>query len=194
MIEFTIHTIESAPPEARETLEAARKQFGFLPNLLGELAAAPSALKGYVTLSGLLSESSLRPIEQQLVLIAASLENGCGYCMAAHSAGLKMAGFADDQIDAVRSGRRLDDPKLEALRAFTTAVVARRGLVTQVELEQFLGRRIRERTGSRCSAGRRDEDAQQLHEPHGQYASGPAAEGVRVAAGTRVANEASSRL
>lgn len=139
MIEFTIHTIESAPPEARETLEAARKQFGFLPNLLGELAAAPSALKGYVALSGLLSESSLRPIEQQLVLIAASLENGCGYCMAAHSAGLKMAGFADDQIDAVRSGRRLDDPKLEALRAFTTAVVARRGLVTQVELEQFLG-------------------------------------------------------
>jgi uncharacterized peroxidase-related enzyme len=138
MTEFEIHTIESAPQEARGTLEAARQNFGFLPNLLGELAAAPAALKGYVTLSELLSESSLRPIEQQLVLIAASLENGCNYCVAAHSAGLKASGGADDQIDAVRSGRPLADPKLEALRAFTTAIVNRRGLVTDAELHPFL--------------------------------------------------------
>lgn len=138
MTEFTIHTIESVPPEARATLEAARKKYGFLPNLLGELAAAPSALKGYVTLSELLSQSSLGPIEQQIVLIAASLENGCNYCVAAHTAGLKMSGFAGDQIDALRSGRPLADRKLEALRAFTRAVVERRGLVTDAEIQHFL--------------------------------------------------------
>jgi AhpD family alkylhydroperoxidase len=115
MTEFKIHTIESAPAEARGALEAARQKFGFLPNLLGELAAAPSALKGYLALGELLSESSLGPVEQQIVLIAASLENGCNYCVAAHSAGLKASGGADDQIDAVRSGLPLADPKLEAL-------------------------------------------------------------------------------
>lgn len=45
MSSFPIHTVESAPAAARETLEAATKKFGFLPNLLGELAAAPAALK-----------------------------------------------------------------------------------------------------------------------------------------------------
>ncbi len=34
MTEFKIHTIESAPAEARGALEAARQKFGFLPNLL----------------------------------------------------------------------------------------------------------------------------------------------------------------
>jgi len=139
MAEFKIHTIESAPAEARGALEAARQKFGFLPNLLGELAAAPSALKGYLALGELLSESSLGPVEQQIVLIAASRENGCNYCVAAHSAGLKASGGADDQIDAVRSGLPLADPKLEALRTFTTAIVKRRGLVTDAELQQFLG-------------------------------------------------------
>ena len=57
----------------RGALEAARQKFGFLPNLLGELAAAPSALKGYLALGELLSESSLGPIEQQIVLIAAAV-------------------------------------------------------------------------------------------------------------------------
>lgn len=139
MTEFTIHTIESAPAEARGSLEAARQKFGFLPNLLGELAAAPSALKGYLALGELLSQSSLGPIEQQIVLMAASLENSCNYCVAAHSAGLKASGVANDQIDAVRGGRPFADAKLEALRAFTTAVVGRRGAVTDAELQQFLG-------------------------------------------------------
>lgn len=138
MTEFAIHTIASAPAEARGSLEAARQKFGFLPNLLGELAAAPSALKGYLALGELLSESSLGPVEQQIVLLAASLENSCNYCVAAHSAGLKAGGVADDQIDAVRSGRPFADAKLEALRAFTTAVVRRRGAVTDAEVQQFV--------------------------------------------------------
>ena len=93
MPSFKIHTIDSAPAAARGTLEAARKKFGFLPNLLGELAAAPSALNAYVTLSELLAASSLRPVEQQVVLIATSAANGCTYCVAAHTAGLKSAGL-----------------------------------------------------------------------------------------------------
>ena len=32
---YTIHTPETAPEAARETLEGARKAFGFVPNLLG---------------------------------------------------------------------------------------------------------------------------------------------------------------
>ena len=138
MPSFPIHTIDSAPAAARGTLEAARRKFGFLPNLLGELAAAPSALNAYLTLNELLAGSSLRPVEQQVVLITASIANGCTYCVAAHTAGLKSAGLADDQIEALREGRPLVDNKLQALRALTTAIVTQRGRITEGELRQFL--------------------------------------------------------
>lgn len=138
MSDFTVHTIKTAPEPARETLAAVQRKLGFIPNLMGELSAAPAALQAYATLSELLTQTSLTPVEQQVVLIAASIANGCEYCVAAHSAGLKMAGAGVDEIDAVRNGRPLTDPKLEALRAFTTALVERRGWVKQTEFEQFL--------------------------------------------------------
>lgn len=49
MRDFPVHTIDSAPAASKEEiLTAAKRKYGFLPNLLGELAAAPAALKAYV--------------------------------------------------------------------------------------------------------------------------------------------------
>lgn len=46
MSEFTIHTIESAPAEVKEVLETVQKDNGgYIPNLIGLLANAPTALK-----------------------------------------------------------------------------------------------------------------------------------------------------
>lgn len=138
MPQFTIHTIDSAPRASRETLRVIQQKYGFVPNLIGELAAAPAAVMAYATLSGLLEGTSLNPVEQQLVLVAASIANDCHYCVAAHSAGLKMAGLAQDQIEAIRENRELADGKLEALRRFTTAVVEKRGHLGSAEVQAFL--------------------------------------------------------
>lgn len=119
-------------------MRAIAKKFGFVPNLIRELAAAPAAIKAYVTLNGLLDETSLSPVERQLVLATASAENGCMYCVAAHTAGLKMAGFAADQIEAARERRSLADRKLEALRIFTATVVNKRGWIDDADLDAFL--------------------------------------------------------
>ncbi len=144
MPEFTIHTIDSAPEASREVLRAIKKKFGFVPNLIGELAAAPAALKAYATLSGLLEKTSLSPVEQQLVLVATSIANGCHYCVAAHSMGLKMAGLAQDQIEAIRENRELADGKLEELRKFTSAVVEKRGRLDSADVGAFLKAGYRE--------------------------------------------------
>jgi hypothetical protein len=45
MTGFTIHTIDSAPAASRDILTAAEQKYGFVPNLLGELSAAPAALE-----------------------------------------------------------------------------------------------------------------------------------------------------
>lgn len=138
MRNFTLHSVESSPSASRQVVEAVGKKFGFVPNLIRELAAAPAAVKAYVTLSELLDETSLTPVERQIVLVTASIENGCEYCVAAHTAGLKMAGLAQHQIASIRERRPLADRKLEALRTFTTAVVDRRGWIDDAELKAFL--------------------------------------------------------
>jgi uncharacterized peroxidase-related enzyme len=138
MTEFVVHTIDSAPDLSKDILRAAERKFGFVPNLLGELSAAPVALRAYVTLGDLLAQTSFSAVEQQLILAAVSLANSCEYCVAAHSAGLKAAGLAGDELEALRDGRPLKDGKLEALRAFVTTIVQSRGFVKHVELQRFL--------------------------------------------------------
>lgn len=138
MEKFKLYDLESSPAASREAMEVVGKKFGFVPNLIRELAAAPAALKAYVTLSSLVDETSFTPVERQIILVTASAENGCEYCVAAHSAGLKMSGFADSQLEAIRDQRPLADPKLDALRVFTAAVVSKRGRLDEADLDAFL--------------------------------------------------------
>ncbi len=138
MLEFTIHTIDTAPAASRERLAAVQRKYGFVPNLMGELAEAPSALEAYAALSELFGRTSLTPIERDVVLVTVSVTNGCTYCVAAHSASLTAAGLPVDQVAALRSGRPLRDRRLQALRAFTAAVVEQRGHMTDADLEPLL--------------------------------------------------------
>ena len=45
MTDFTIHTKDSAPEASKELLGAAQAKYGFVPNLMGEMAEAPSMLE-----------------------------------------------------------------------------------------------------------------------------------------------------
>lgn len=134
---FPIHDAETAPGAAGATLSAAQKGYGFIPNLLGVMANAPALLAAYATLSTLFGETSLSPVERLTVLLTTSFENDCAYCMAAHSANGSMHKAPDDVIAALRAGTPIADPKLEALRRFTRAVVANRGWLSKRDVQDF---------------------------------------------------------
>lgn len=138
MIDFPIHAIEDAPPKARPTLERIQKQFGFIPNLFGEMAEARPALEGYLRLDEQFRGTSLTPVEQGVVLLAASLSNQCEYCVAVHSAELARAGLPRAETERLRDGQPLSDDRLEALRRFTQTLVEDRGHVDEHEIEAFL--------------------------------------------------------
>jgi uncharacterized peroxidase-related enzyme len=139
MTDFTVHTVASAPEAARPLLQGARNKLGFVPNLYASLAEAPAALSAYLNLGDLLGETSLTPAEQQVLALAISAENGCGYCMAAHSTIARhMVQVPGEIVDALRDGRKLAHGRLEALRRFAEAVVRERGEVQGRELDQFL--------------------------------------------------------
>ncbi|MCL7419729.1 MAG: carboxymuconolactone decarboxylase family protein [Methylobacter sp.] len=139
MSQFNIHAIRSAPAAAQPLLEGARQRFGFVPNLLASLAESPATLQAYLDLGALFEKTSLTPTEQQVVLLAASAENHCTYCMAAHSMIAKQRVKADAAIvEALRRLQPLPDRKLEALAAFTRAVVKQRGEVNGKVFDNFI--------------------------------------------------------
>lgn len=136
---YTVHTPESAPEAARPILAEAKKAYGFVPNLYGVMAEAPTLLKAYRALDELFEQTSLKPVEKHVVMLTASAENGCSYCVAAHSVVAAMAKVPDSVVEAIRGGTAIPDPALEALRRFTAAVVNSRGWPTEAQTTAFLG-------------------------------------------------------
>ena len=55
-------------------------------------------LDGYLHLSGALGKGKLPAKAREQLALAVAQENGCDYCLAAHSAIGKMVGLSADQI------------------------------------------------------------------------------------------------
>lgn len=133
-----LHTPETAPAEARKMLEDTQEKLGgFLPNLYRQMAEVPVVLETYFALQKLLARTRFTPAEQQLILLTASARNGCKYCVPAHSSGGRMAKLDKQAIEAVRNGTEAEDPKLQALRAFTEEALETRGKVSDAALKRF---------------------------------------------------------
>jgi uncharacterized peroxidase-related enzyme len=138
MSKFQFHTPASAPEASRPLLDKVSRQFGFVPSLLGGLANAPAALEGYLTLAGIFERSSLSRVEQQVVLLAVSVENNCEFCVSAHSfIARNMVKVDADTVTALRSGGKLPNPRLDALATFVRQVVIQRGWVDPAGLQAF---------------------------------------------------------
>lgn len=135
---LSIHTTETAPEASRTLLEGAKKRFGFIPNLLGALSESPAALEGYMSLSTLFSATSFTATERQIVLIAASVKNGCTYCVAAHSTLAAKDKVPEDVITALRDGTPIADSRLETLRHFTESLVENQGWVDDTATQAFI--------------------------------------------------------
>ncbi|MGD1925149.1 MAG: carboxymuconolactone decarboxylase family protein [Paracoccaceae bacterium] len=138
MTDFAKHTLETAPNTAKPILQAALKEYGFVPNLYANMAEAPAILEGYTTLSNIFGKAELSETERQIILMTNNRLNGCNYCMAAHTTLSKMAGVPADVIEALRSGSPIADPRLEALRQFAVVVNESRGWPSDAQIGAFL--------------------------------------------------------
>jgi uncharacterized peroxidase-related enzyme len=135
-MEFADHTIETAPAGARAALEGAKRKFGGVPKPLARLAASPTAVAAFHDLLAHFDGASLDEREREVVAFVVATTNACHYCVALHSrlAGKTLDGSA---IAALRRGEPLADPRLEALRGFTLAVLESRGDVADADRVAF---------------------------------------------------------
>lgn len=136
-MKFNRYTKANAPEASREILESVEKSMGFVPEVYAYLAASPQALKAYVQLDQLLSESGLSEGEKQLALLTTSVTNRCEFCVAAHSGAATMAKVNKNTIAAVRRGETPEDPKLGALVRFVRTLVQERGWAPEAEVRRF---------------------------------------------------------
>ena len=137
MADFTFYTPENASGEARETLTAIQKKYGFVPNLFGYMAEAPYTIEAYGMLSELLAKTDLTPAQQQVALLAVSAYNECGFCTVAHRAFGKMHKAKAQTLTAIAEGKEIEDASDRALVALVRAIVDQRGWLKDAQLQAF---------------------------------------------------------
>lgn len=138
MLSFQMYTINDAPPAAQPLLHRLARAFGFLPNLFAKLAVSQPALGAFLDLRSRYQRSSLSRIEQQVVLLAASVENNSPYCVSAHSFEARLAGIDGRDLLALRERRELPSPRLNALAEFSRTLVRSHGEVDDGDVNVML--------------------------------------------------------
>jgi uncharacterized peroxidase-related enzyme len=132
--------VATAAPRVKEPLEAAQKRMGMIPNMYTRMAQSPGALETYLYgYDRFRKDSGFSPAEGEVVLLAISAENGCEYCVAAHSTLADgPSKVARDVTDAIRASTTVSDPRLRALAELTRDIVSTRGRPTEESVKRFL--------------------------------------------------------
>lgn len=133
-------TDESAEGNAKELLDAAKAQMGFVPNMYRTMANSPGYLSTYLHGYKAFREGSgFTPQEQEVVFLVLSRENNCEYCTAAHSMlADKVSKLDAGSLDAVRAGKPIADAKLNVLAEFASHALDTRGMITRDNANTFL--------------------------------------------------------
>ena len=144
MTTSTLHlqpqTLETGSAKAKDVLERARKQVGFIPNMYSAMANVPALLETYLFgYNQFRTESGFNAAEQEVVLLTISRENGCEYCVAAHSfmADVK-SGVPVETTDAIRNGTAISCAKMSALNQFTMQLLSTRGRPSERDVAVFV--------------------------------------------------------
>jgi uncharacterized peroxidase-related enzyme len=133
---FKVPTRDEVSPENQTIFDNLKKMLTFVPNLYATFAHSATALGTYLALQN--AKSSLNAKQREVINLVVSQVNGCEYCLAAHTAVGKMAGFTEAQIVEIRGGRATFDPKLDALARFVREVTLTRGHAAPGVTEAFL--------------------------------------------------------
>lgn len=108
--------------QALVPLYAAVKQaLGIVPNLMQVTGNSPAALSGYLGLNAALAGGRLPAQLRERIALAVAQDNGCDYCLAAHTLLGGKAGLDPAEIQRARRGGA-SDPAAAAAVALAIAV------------------------------------------------------------------------
>jgi AhpD family alkylhydroperoxidase len=90
-----------APPEVRAVYDdiMATRQTDYINNFWKALAHDPATLRRtWESIKQIMAPGALDPLTKELIYVAVSTTNQCGYCIASHTASARKAGMTDAQF------------------------------------------------------------------------------------------------
>lgn len=135
MARLTAQDPATATGKIQDLFTAVQTKLGVVPNLMRTLGNSPALLEGYLNFSGALGSGKLGLRLSNLIALAVAESNHCEYCASAHTyLALNLAKINEDTILAARNAQSID-AKTDAALHFARIVVAKRGRVSDQEVE-----------------------------------------------------------
>ncbi len=92
---------QGAGPEVRAVYDdiMATRQIDWINNFWKAIAQDPATLKRtWESVKQIMAPGALDPLTKEMLYVAVSVTNQCGYCIASHSAAARKAGMTEDQF------------------------------------------------------------------------------------------------
>jgi len=90
-----------APPEVKAVYDdiMISRQTDYINNFWKALAHDPATLRRtWESVKQIMAPGALDPLTKEMIYLAVSTSNGCGYCVASHTVAARKAGMSDVQL------------------------------------------------------------------------------------------------
>jgi uncharacterized peroxidase-related enzyme len=100
---FGVTELDELPEDLQERIGVIAEKSGFVPNIFRALGHRPAELRAFLDQHDALMDRSdgLSKAERELVVVATSGANHCGYCVVAHGAVLRIRSKSPELADQV---------------------------------------------------------------------------------------------
>lgn len=101
MATYAVVEYEDASPEVRAVYDdiMATRKTDYINNFWKALASHPPTLiRTWENIKQVMGAGALDPLVKELIYVAVSVSNGCGYCIATHSVSAKQKGMTEEQF------------------------------------------------------------------------------------------------
>jgi len=139
MLDYQIHSIETAPENSKPLLELFIHAVGFVPNLAGAIAYSPKLADSLLGLFKNVHSGSFTEAEVQVLLLTNAVTNSSSWPIAFHTAlGLKQ-GLDPADVQAIREGQLPKQKRHAALSGVAKKLIEKRGQLSDDDVTAFLG-------------------------------------------------------
>lgn len=126
----------NANDEQKALLDAIQGQLGMVPNFLKVFANSPVALRAFLGLHGVANAGSLDAPTRERIALTLAQQNGCEYCVSAHTAIGRKSGLTGDDMAAARAGTSQDAQAAVAVK-FARSLMENKGEISTLELAEM---------------------------------------------------------
>jgi len=132
------YEIGDGDAEADEALQQISKMFdGRVPNFHKVLATSPQVISAFEAMRRILQKTKLRSIEREIVALEVSRRSDCHYCLAAHSKFMQMYKVPEQDIEAVKAGMPMSNPRHALVQEATTKLYDSMGRLSDAQLKDY---------------------------------------------------------